>query len=321
MPDPRQITDLPVAPSAEDVDLMLLRQGATDQQVTVTNVRAPLLRKSANLSDVASASAARTNLDVPQISATLLKAGNLAGLANAVTARTNLGLGTAAVKNTGTGTGAIPLAEDVDGLVVRGFETFSATDTFTVPEVPRIFFAIQNAGGGGGGGGGSGGLNDGADGSAGGTSYIQDDSTSDVIAGTDVGSGGGGGKGGKDDGTGGRGGLGSGGYGQHGAPGVTAVTGAFGGWGAQGPTFAFPADDVEQSWGGNGGLGGSGAGGGGGGALGRFFTGFIDTSTLQGDLWNIVVGSGGAGGAQGTGGYGGGGDGTSGADGFIVLWW
>lgn len=56
-----------------------------------------------NLSDVASAATALSNLGG------LAKSANLSDLANAATARTNLGLGTAAVANTGTAAGQVPV--------------------------------------------------------------------------------------------------------------------------------------------------------------------------------------------------------------------
>ena len=73
------------------------------------------LLKSANLSDLASASMARTNLGVLAIS------NNLSDVANAGTARTNLGLGTAATQNTGTSGTNVPLLD--------GANTWSAAQT------------------------------------------------------------------------------------------------------------------------------------------------------------------------------------------------
>jgi len=323
----KQITELPVAASAADADLLLLRQGASDHQCAVSNVRAGLLAAADNLSDVASPATARTNLDVPQTGDTLLKAGNLSGLASASTARTNLGLGTAAVATLGTSTGQVPTADQIPGLAVHGSEGFETTDTFVVPAgVQRIHYVVSFGGGGGGGGGGTGGGNNGGDGGAGGRSYIQDDDTSALLAGDDddINIASGGGSGGLDDGRGGQGGLATaGGFGQNGFDGRTSVSGAPGGLGGRSALYfagvsADPFGDAFFSRGGGGGAGASGAGGGGGGAPGVLFVGSIDTSARQGDTWNIVIGSGGSGGAGGTGG---GSNGSAGTAGFVLLWW
>ena len=64
--------------------------GSTNEQVPI--VSALFLRKSNNLSDLGSATTARTNLGVPSESDTLLKSGNLLGLTDAAAARANLGV-------------------------------------------------------------------------------------------------------------------------------------------------------------------------------------------------------------------------------------
>ena len=88
----QQITDLPVATEAEDADLLLMRQGSTDKQITKAILFAESLSTLNNLSDVVNKATARTNLDVPQTNTVLLKANNLSDVANAATARDNLGV-------------------------------------------------------------------------------------------------------------------------------------------------------------------------------------------------------------------------------------
>ena len=75
MADPRQITELPVATSADDEDIALIRQGTYDKQATLDKLRAPLLRAANNLSDLADAAEARENLGLTNMDKVLVDSG------------------------------------------------------------------------------------------------------------------------------------------------------------------------------------------------------------------------------------------------------
>jgi hypothetical protein len=93
MPDPRQITQLPVATEADDFDLLLMRQGLFDKQVEVNLIRAGLARVSNNLSDIPNPAAARANLNVVEPFGIFLEISkNLSDVPNPATARSNLGV-------------------------------------------------------------------------------------------------------------------------------------------------------------------------------------------------------------------------------------
>jgi hypothetical protein len=318
MPDPKQITELPVASSAGDSDLMLLRQSASDKQVSVQNVRAGLLRAENDLDDVDDVATARTNLGVAASADTLLKAGNLSGLASASTSRTNLGLGTAAVANTGTGDTNVLLVGDLRSVastkLPRSAQLFIANGTFTVPSnIDRIY--ILCVAGCGGGGGGATNADAGVDGNDGNDSSVTDGM--DVLA---IAAGGGGGDGGQTSGLGGQGGTFNGNRGGH-----TSI-GAFGGRGGMvpAPAHSFPdqgggVTTPLVSAGGTGGAGHSGGGGGGGGAAGNVIMTVLDVASGQWtDEWTVACGPGGDGGAAGGGSAT---AGTDGSDGFVVFFW
>jgi hypothetical protein len=67
-----------------------------------------------------------------QLNARLVAAGNLSDLGNAATARTNLGLGSAALLNTGTASGDIPLLGVGGKLAASVLPAVAITDTFVV---------------------------------------------------------------------------------------------------------------------------------------------------------------------------------------------
>lgn len=165
MADDRQITDLPVATTVDDADLLLVRQGVFDKQAEVGLIREGSLRPANNLSDVDSASQSRTNLNVPSLDDVLLKSQNLADildpavaranleipdqlnallvendladLNSASAARTNLGLGNLANKNAGVGIG-------VD--IATAFLDIASLSQDSAPSLNQNYVAIYNAG-------------------------------------------------------------------------------------------------------------------------------------------------------------------------------
>lgn len=284
MPDPKQITELPVASSAADADLMLLRQSASDKQVSVLNVLAPCLRAANDLDDVADVPTARTNLGVAATTDTLLKADNLSGLANAATSRTNLGLGNLAVED----------ASDLPTLRPHGvtiYDTAGAHE-FTVPALVTQIEVYLSSGGSGGGEGGDA-TTDGDNGADGGASTVQRDAT--VILGADV-STFAGGRGGDSDSNGG----------DNGNPGLPlGLFNVGAGWVATGgkaevgpyisPTSAVIGGvaPILQTRGGDGGAGTAGGGAGGGGNVCWIYAVLAVT---PGEDLDITLGAGGAGG-------------------------
>lgn len=89
---PRQLTDLPVATEVNSTDIFLMRQSLLDKQISASILFGNLLKSSNNLSDLANAAVARTNLGVSATSDVLLKANNLSDVLSANSARINLGL-------------------------------------------------------------------------------------------------------------------------------------------------------------------------------------------------------------------------------------
>jgi len=145
MTDPRQITDLPVATTIGDSDLFLLHQGVLDKQVTAAIVLGGCLKVSANLSDLASAGTARTNLGVPAISDVPYLVNNLSDLPNKATARANLSLT--------VGTNVQAWAAQLDAIAANnstaGFHAQTGTNTVASRTLaaPANGFSITNPAG------------------------------------------------------------------------------------------------------------------------------------------------------------------------------
>lgn len=90
----------------------------------VVNVKARLTTAEASITDLQNNKASKTE--------SLLKSGNLSGLANVSTARSNLGLGDAAVKNTGTSSGTVAAGDDSRFGTVNGKSGGTITSDVTV---------------------------------------------------------------------------------------------------------------------------------------------------------------------------------------------
>ncbi len=131
---------------------MRLTKGSMDGLAQVAN----------NLSDLPSASTARTNLGLGTAAVEAdtkytHRANNLSDVANVSTARDNLGLGTAATKNTGTSGDAVPLLNGTNTWSAKQYFTVSpirftsSTGAYSTPDKPwGIYYAVLHGRAGGG---------------------------------------------------------------------------------------------------------------------------------------------------------------------------
>jgi hypothetical protein len=137
--NPHSVTKSQVGLSSVVNGLQLLAAQNLSDLLSVSTARSNLGLGSAALSattDFAAASHTHAQSDitglVSALSGKLAAASNLSDLTSASSARSNLGLGTAALVNTGTGNGNVPLLDSNGKLSIGVFPGIALNDTFVV---------------------------------------------------------------------------------------------------------------------------------------------------------------------------------------------